>query len=495
MSSTTGESVARLRPKQQDGVRWMTQRFKTVRALGLFDDPGLGKTLQVLTLIDVMSLKRVCVASPAGARRVWFRQLETWFSGWSDRVVIVEPGNYPASRELDRPDAIVLVSYDTLSARDNPWVKHMIALAWDLLVIDEAHYLKNQSQRTKAIYGRRAGNEGLQASAERVLLLTGTPTPNHIGELWQHMRALWPQTLCSLATGGRPMGEDEFVERVCTFNLGKFGRQITGNTTAGVRLIRDRLGPFVRRVTKEQALPELPPETEQDVPLAVPAERVSENLPFEVRAMERDLYRANDEDLWRAMQRVPMGDTDERQPISTLRRALGEQKVQGTVEWVAERLACGCAKMLVFGWHVRSLEQLAVLLAEYEPVLITGATRPMDRAVLVDRFQKRGATRLFIGQTLATNTSVTLTAASEVTIFEPSWVPGDNRQAIDRAHRMGQLDHVLVHYLYLPGTLDQRILQVMRRKAAHVQGVFTRGEFDARRRNEDQYLSHDALAQ
>jgi SNF2 family DNA or RNA helicase len=76
--------------------------------------------------------------------------------------------------------------------------------------------------------------------------------------------------------------------------------------------------------------------------------------------------------------------------------------------------------------------------------------------------------RVFIGQVKAAGTAITLTAASEVAIVEPSWVPGDNVQAICRAHRLGQHDSVLASFLYLPGTLDQRIMTVFRRKAHEI---------------------------
>jgi len=470
--STVGGDFTRLRPLQAGGARWISRNFKALRALGLFDDPGLGKSLQALSVIEVMRWRRICIVSPAGARRVWFQQILTWYPEWRDRIVIVEPGKYPAQAALAGEDVIVLVSYDALSPKDSPWARYLSVLAWDLLILDEGHYLKNLSQRTKAIYGRKGSNEGLQASAEHVLIMTGTPTPNHVGEMYHHMRALWPQTLHSLATGDRPMSEDEFVERVCTFRDGKFGRQVTGSTAVGRKLVRDRLGPYVRRISKLEALPELPPVTEQDIPLALASSDVIEHLPFEVRAMERALYASDDDALWRAMHRAPSVDPDEREPISTLRRALGEQKLPGTAEWVAERLACGADKVLVFGWHVRALERLYQILGEFQPVLITGRTHPTERAVLVDRFQRRPACRVFVGQMLAAGTAITLTAANEVIIFEPSWVPGENRQAIDRAHRLGQKDHVLAHYLYLPSTLDERIIQVMRRKAVHTQTLF-----------------------
>ena len=92
----------------------------------------------------------------------------------------------------------------------------------------------------------------------------------------------------------------------------------------------------------------------------------------------------------------------------------------------------------------------------------------MTRALAVEDFQTRPGTRLFIGQILAAGTAITLTAANEVAIVEPSWVPGENVQAIARAHRLGQRDSVLASFLFLPGTLDERIMSVFRRKASEI---------------------------
>lgn len=85
--------------------------------------------------------------------------------------------------------------------------------------------------------------------------------------------------------------------------------------------------------------------------------------------------------------------------------------------------------------------------------------------------------RVFVGQILAAGTAITLTAASEVTIVEPSWVPGENRQAIDRAHRLGQQDSVLASFLYLPNTLDARIMGVFRRKAGEIASLLPAAHF------------------
>lgn len=456
-----------LRVYQKHGVRWLVSRLRNdARAVLLCDDPGLGKTVQTLMAADELSVQRMLVVSPAGARRVWFQEILKWFPEWRDRIVIIEPGQTPSSADLERPDAIVLVAYDSLSASGAHWTATLTRLAWDLLVIDEAHFLKNHTNRTHALYGSRGDKLGIQASATWVILLTGTPTPNHAGELFQHARAFWPQVL-RLPHEERLMTEAEFQERYTTFRETKWGRQITGsgNTTQ----LRERMKPYVLHRSKRTVLPELPPVIVQDIPLGISPRKIEAQLDGKLREIAHRLQRLDDPALYKALRSHSYAD--ERTPLATLRRRLGELKIDATVEWVIERLACGVNKLLVFGWHTRTLEALTSRLAEYDPVLILGDTSPAARVTAIDRFQHRTSVRVFVGQILAAGTAITLTAANEVAIMEPSWVPGENTQAIARAHRLGQHDSVLASYLYLPGTLDQRIMSIFRRKAAETKEI------------------------
>lgn len=418
--------------------------------------------------MDELDIHRAIVVSPAVARRVWVNEILQWFPGWAGRIVIIEPGNVPSPLDLDRPNAIVLVAYDSLGAMGQPWAGELTRRGWDLLVIDEAHYLKNRTNRTTAVYGDRGSDRGLQASAMRVLLLTGTPTPNHAAELYQHCRTLWPQVL-RVPHRDRLMNEAEFQERFTTFRETKWGRQITGS--GNTKMLRERMSPYVLHRSKRAVLPELPPVITQDIPLGMSPKAVDAQLEPDLREIARRLNRLSDRALYDALRAMPPQVGDDRLPLASLRRRLGELKVDPAVEWICERLACGTRKLLVFGWHTRTLERLTRQLAEYDPVLIIGDTSPAARSVAIDRFQHRASVRVFVGQILAAGTAITLTAASEVAILEPSWVPGENTQAISRAHRLGQHDSVLASYLYLPGTLDQRIMSVFRRKATETKGL------------------------
>jgi SWI/SNF-related matrix-associated actin-dependent regulator 1 of chromatin subfamily A len=200
-----------VRPYQHTGAHWLVRNLRVTRALLLCDDPGLGKSVQALHAADQLAARRVCIVSPAGARRVWLHEITKWFPKWLPRVVIVEPGTLVRAVELEAEDVIVLVSYDALSHGGSQMAATLKRLSWDLLIIDEAHYLKGKSNRTAALYGHKGTDQGIQASAERVILLTGTPTPNHAGELYQHIRTFWPGVLRTLEYADRDMPEASFI--------------------------------------------------------------------------------------------------------------------------------------------------------------------------------------------------------------------------------------------------------------------------------------------
>jgi SNF2 family DNA or RNA helicase len=258
------------------------------------------------------------------------------------------------------------------------------------------------------------------------------------------------------------MTQADFEDRYTRYRDTVYGRQVSGSKNQDQ--LRATLTSVVLRRRKDDVLPELPPLQIQDIALDPPTS--GQRLNPQAQALAGRLVwslavRADgDEQLIKALQ-TPDGE------LATLRRELGELKVPGTIRWVQERLQ-STEKLLLFAWHLSVIEHLRRGLAEFDPVVITGETSPTGRVNAVELFQRRAGVRVFIGQVKAAGTAITLTAASEVAIVEPSWVPGDNVQAICRAHRLGQRDSVLASFLYLPGTLDQRIMTAFRRKAHEI---------------------------
>jgi SNF2 family DNA or RNA helicase len=451
-------------------VRWLVDSFARHRALLNADEAGLGKTREALAVAQQLNVQRLLIICPAGARRVWQNEINAWLPDWSPRVVLVEPrplnGEIQAFERrypIDRPQLVLVISYDEMSNRNRKTAFHLRRLRWDLLILDEAHYLKNPSNRTQAIYGGGSHTTpSVESAADKVLLLTGTPSPNHAGELWQHYRTFWPGAL------GKPLSQGQFEDRFTRFRDTVYGRQITGSQNQGE--LRKALGPMILRRRKLEVLTELPPLQIQDIPLPLggPSGDLAARLDFgshAARAAQLNAALSTAGTTAEAMRMLHASAPDAR--VAALRQILGLAKVPPTLLWVQERMA-STRKLLIFAWHHAVIEHLRRGLLEFGPVVITGETSPALRAAAIERFQTDPNTRIFLGQILAAGTAITLTAASEVAIVEPSWVPGENVQAICRAHRLGQRDSVLASFLYLPGTLDQRIMRVFRRKAVEI---------------------------
>jgi hypothetical protein len=164
-----------LMPFQIAGVHYAKDRANCL----IGDAPGLGKTIQAIALANLRGCKRVLVVCPANVRPQWARQIKIWST--LPKVVV-----YPVFKSSDgvHPTAnYVITSFEV--ARDGLW-DTLRSYNWDMLVIDEGHYLKTpDAARTRALFGaskqskcRYAGSGGISERAEQIVALTGTPLPN-----------------------------------------------------------------------------------------------------------------------------------------------------------------------------------------------------------------------------------------------------------------------------------------------------------------------------
>src|SRR5690606_36049177 len=120
--------------------------------------------------------------------------------------------------------------------------------------------------------------------------------------------------------------------------------------------------------------------------------------------------------------------------------------------------------ILLFAIHKATVAGLAEKLKEYKPLVITGDVHEDKRQDLVNTFQASKAHRVFNGNIQACGVGFTLTKATRVLFVEFSWVDGDNQQASDRAHRIGQNQSVLVQYVVLKDSFDRTHMEVLLKK-------------------------------
>lgn len=236
------------------------------RAVMIADDPGLGKSLMAILVAKALFALRVLTIAPAIGRVSWPLEIRKFWPEMSHYTRVPAHNAFPDSLLDDR--IFLILSYDTFShaASLRRWNGPLRERGWDLLILDEAHYLKEgSSNRTRAIYGDRFGHRGIQSTANRVLLLTGSPTPNHAAELFPHYRTFWPDLL--LTPEGKPLGQTDFEERYTKYTDGVWGRSIHGSQ--GQEVLREAFAPVILRRRRRDVLGELPPLQVEDVPLLV----------------------------------------------------------------------------------------------------------------------------------------------------------------------------------------------------------------------------------
>jgi SNF2 family DNA or RNA helicase len=129
-------------------------------------------------------------------------------------------------------------------------------------------------------------------------------------------------------------------------------------------------------------------------------------------------------------------------------------------------------RILVFSQFTSRLELLERCLSEEKIAFLklTGYTPESERAEIVKRFQD-GEVPVFLISLKAGGSGLNLTAADTVIHYDPWWNPAVEDQATGRAHRMGQQNPVFVYRLITEGTIEERILDLQKRKAAIAKAI------------------------
>jgi SNF2 family DNA or RNA helicase len=435
-------------PHQEEGLEF----FRDKSAVMLAHDTGTGKTRTGVTIADRIAARRVLIICPGLAVYVWRDQIKKW-AEFPRLVHIVKD-----ARDALPLVGVVIVTYDKLST--NPkLVRQLMGARWDLLLIDEAHALKEpKSKRTRSVYGTGCKGGAIASAAARVVLLTGTPMLGHPVELWPHMRALRAELL-------HGPGRDSFIERYCvtrTFWRGdRQFEQIVREKPEAVRDLRRRLTPFMHRVRKQDVLKDLPPLLWTVVPIH-PLDLVApEPLIREWRLAEAELMRdvgvKSGDEMLIAVNASPHS--------ATVRRLTGVIKVQAALAELRVELAESQGdKLIVLAVHRDVIDALELGLVGYGVVCIDGDTPKDERPGLIERFQTDPETRVFIGQINIVSEAIELTAASNVWFIESDWTPKTMHQAVSRAHRYGQPSSVNARILALEGSIDVAIARVLERK-------------------------------
>jgi len=452
-----------LLPYQRAGVVYAAKRPATLLA----DEMGLGKTVQAIALVNAdPSIRRVAVICPASLKINWSREI----ARWSSRPAQVIIGNGKATTtwaEAFGPDQggvqWLIVNYDVL----HKWRPVLISGQLDLLVLDEAHYLKTPTaQRTVSVLGRWDRDPAkvvLPIPARRRLALTGTPILNRPAEIWGLVHSFAPETFSSWRG---------FMVRYADAFEARFGWDTSGASHLDElqRLLRETI--MVRRL-KADVLTELPPKRRAVVELpangagpVVTAERDGYNAhQSRLTALREAVLEAEaseDPEAYReAVANLKAGASEAFSAIAKLRHDTALAKVPAVIETLGDAVESG--KVVCFAWHRDVVAAIATAFGS-AAVTLTGDTSMANRDAAVQRFMNDPTCLLFVGNIRAAGVGLTLTSSSHVVFAELDWTPANVTQAEDRCHRIGQRDHVLVQHLVLEGSLDATMARMLVQK-------------------------------
>lgn len=463
---TLGHTNLSLRPYQGMGLRWLWW-LRTNELHGLLaDEMGLGKTHQAMALLSAIQTEkknpRFLVICPTTVLDHWEDKIEEFapnlkphrYHGPKRQEGLLDDKTDPATA-FTKIGPTIITSYGVL-LRD---IRYLGAVEWDVVILDEAHFVKNQDTATY--------RAACQLKSRTRLCLTGTPMENHLGELKNLFDFLVPGYL----------GSDDYFRKHFTQPLSQDGNPET--EMALQRLIH----PFKMRRTKEQVLPDLPAKVEdlrhcllsdeqvalyqnilsmKALPLVQQLKTEGASIPYlHIFAVLTLLKQACDHPAL-----VVEGGTF---------RDHESGKFELLKELLEEAIESG-HKVVIYSQYVMMIEIIHQYLGDIglDHVVLTGQTR--NRGQVIERFQTTPDCKVFCGSLLAGGIGIDLTAANVVIHYDRWWNASKENQATDRVHRIGQHKNVQVMKLVTRGTLEEKIDKMIRSKHSLFQKFLDKDE-------------------
>lgn len=424
------------------------------------DQPGLGKTPVAICFGNEVGAKHVLVVCPANIRRQWERRIREWSRmSWEHgrRCIVhsISSGRRGVAPTADYPATWNIVSYDL--ARTPAIGASLARQQYDLVILDEAHYLKTtDSKRTRAIFGGGEDRkfDPIAVQAEHILALTGTPLPNRPREAYTLARALNFDSIDWLS-------EDAFCDK---FNpsIVIVGERDDGSTYRFVDERSGRHGELQNRLRANFMVRHLKREVMPQLHLPVYDLIQVEETGVIKQALAAERLLDIDPETLEGANAAILGH------VAVARHMMGVAIAPQVAEYVEMLIDGGETKLVVFAWHVDVLDILENALHKYGTVRIDGRTSAAGKDRLVRQFVDDPTIQIALGnvQAMGTGTDGLQEVCYHGLIAEPSWTPGENIQCFDRLDRGGQRGKVQGDIFVAPGSIAERVLASALRKLA-----------------------------
>lgn len=389
-----------LRGYQSFGARFALAQKRVI----LGDEMGLGKTVQAIAALAHLSARgetHFLVVCPASVLINWTREVRA--RSTLRPLPVHGPQRQEAFARWRESGGVALTTFDALHTLPDA---DGSGLRPGMLVVDEAHYVKNPATR------RSRAVSGWSRRTDRVLFLTGTPMENRVEEFRSLVRQLQPELAPLISTS---------------------------HGAAGSQAFRRAVAPAYLRRNQQDVLTELP--------ALVQVDEWEEFSEADLLAYREAVGAGH----FMRMRRAAYADPATSAKLNRLR------------ELVAEAAGNGL-KVVVFSYFREVLETVRQALGDGVFGPLTGSLPAARRQDLIDAFTAADGHAVLLSQIQAGGLGLNMQAASVVILCEPQIKPTMEHQAVARAHRMGQIRPVQVHRLLAADSVDQRLLDILARK-------------------------------
>lgn len=376
-------------------------------------DTGLGKTAVCIAVAkQTPEITNVLVICPAFLKWNWLREIDLWggYSGVGGNSI-----------------RWVVTSYTKAGKIHNS--KTLGKEKWDIIICDEAHYLKNwDAKRTQNII------HNIIKKTKYVILSTATPFVRSAADY---------HPLFSVCEPGKWGRFGDFAERYCKKKPNMWKRwnkwEYYGVKEENADELRERSTRFMLTYRKRDVLKDLPEKIETDIEIELDAE-------FDLQEYEEYID-------------VDTGVIVGSEHLTTQTRELGIEKAQYAQKWYFD--TDKREPVVIFCKHLDVLRELNNYFDD--ALVIHGGISNYDRQKVVEDFQT-GEFDILLATIGSCGVGLNLTAASRCLFVELPWSYTELKQCADRLHRIGQKNCVHVNYLIAKDSIDELILGVLRRK-------------------------------
>lgn len=465
-----------MRDYQVAGLNWLVSLHENGISGILADEMGLGKTLQTISFLGY--LRHFCditgphlVAVPKSTLDNWKRE----FHKWTPEVnVLVLQGDKEErhklvnERLLDEDFDVCITSYEMVLREKS----HLKKFAWEYIIIDEAHRIKNEESSLAQII--RVFN------SRNRLLITGTPLQNNLHELWALLNFLLPDVF----------GDSEAFDQW-------FSNQDADQDTV-VQQLHRVLRPFLLRRVKSDVEKSLLPKKE--VSLYVPMSNMQ--VKWYQKILEKDIDAVNGaagkrESKTRLLNIVMQlrkccnhpylfEGAEPGPPYTTDEHLVDNAGKMVILDKLLTRMQAQGSRVLIFSQMSRVLDILEdyCVFREYNYCRIDGTTAHEDRIAAIDDYNKPDSEKfIFLLTTRAGGLGINLTSADIVVLYDSDWNPQADLQAMDRAHRIGQTKQVVVYRFITESAIEERVLERAAQKLRLDQLVIQQGRAQQQAKN------------